>query len=160
MQILLTVLTYLLCPIGMGLMMWFLMRDNSSRPANMQDMQDMKHVHMQVEDRLAEQARLSTQTATPEQPTHVERSTEFSSTAKAIRMLTTCLNPKVIGVLAVVGIGIWVVAPGLIGAALPLLLVAICPLSMIVMSLGMHGDHSDHTIGKHAPDNSTNLPLT
>lgn len=41
--------------------------------------------------------------------------------------------------LAAAGVGIWVVAPNLIGAALPLLLVAACPLSMLLMMRGMGG---------------------
>jgi hypothetical protein len=50
-----------------------------------------------------------------------------------------CLNWKVIAGLAVVGLGIWVVAPNLMGAALPLLLLAACPLSMLFMMWGMRG---------------------
>lgn len=48
-----------------------------------------------------------------------------------------CFNKKVIGALAVVGLGILAFAPNLIGAALPLLLVAACPLSMLLMMRGM-----------------------
>lgn len=50
-----------------------------------------------------------------------------------------CLNWKVIGGLAVVGLGIWTLAPGLAAAALPLLLVAACPLSMLLMMRGRQG---------------------
>lgn len=48
-----------------------------------------------------------------------------------------CINWKVIGGLAAVGVGIWIVAPNLIAAAAPLLLFAICPLSMMLMMRGM-----------------------
>ena len=48
-----------------------------------------------------------------------------------------CLNWKVVGALAAVGVGVWLVAPGLLGAALPLLLLAACPVSMLIMMLGM-----------------------
>ncbi len=48
-----------------------------------------------------------------------------------------CLNWKVVGGLAAVGLGIWVVAPGLVWAALPLLLLAACPLSMLLTMRGM-----------------------
>ncbi len=48
-----------------------------------------------------------------------------------------CLDWKVIVGLAVVGLGIWVAAPTLVGAAVPLLLTAICPLSMLAMAVGM-----------------------
>lgn len=50
-----------------------------------------------------------------------------------------CFNKKVIGGLAVVGLGILAFAPNLIGAALPLLLVAACPLSMLLMMRAMSG---------------------
>ncbi len=50
-----------------------------------------------------------------------------------------CLNWKVIAGLAIVGLGIWAVAPGLAAAALPLLILAVCPLSMLVMMRGMQG---------------------
>lgn len=50
-----------------------------------------------------------------------------------------CLNWKVIAGLVVVGLGVWVVAPNLALAALPLLLLAICPLSMLLMMRGMQG---------------------
>jgi hypothetical protein len=38
-----------------------------------------------------------------------------------------------------VGLGVALVAPGLVGAVLPLLLVAACPLSMVLMMWGMRG---------------------
>ncbi len=50
-----------------------------------------------------------------------------------------CLNWKVLAGLAAVGLGIWLVAPNLIGPALPLLLLAACPLSMLLMMRGMQG---------------------
>ena len=50
-----------------------------------------------------------------------------------------CLNWKVLGGLVAVGVGVWAVAPNLIGQAVPLLLVAACPLSMLFMMRGMGG---------------------
>lgn len=50
-----------------------------------------------------------------------------------------CINWKVLAGVAVVGLGAWVIAPNLIGAALPLLLLAVCPLSMLLMMRGMGG---------------------
>ncbi len=50
-----------------------------------------------------------------------------------------CPNRKVIAGLVAVGIGVWAVAPNLLGAAVPLLLVAACPLSMLFMMWGMGG---------------------
>src|SRR5437899_3215844 len=51
--------------------------------------------------------------------------------------LSCCLNWKVIAGLAVVGLGVLVVAPSLVAGVVPLLLVAICPLSMLAMAGGM-----------------------
>jgi len=48
-----------------------------------------------------------------------------------------CLNWKVLAGLVAVGVGVWAMAPNLIGAAVPLLLVAACPLSMLFMMRGM-----------------------
>ena len=47
-----------------------------------------------------------------------------------------CLNWKVVGVLAVVGVGIWALAPEAIGAALPVLALLACPLSLLFMMRG------------------------
>lgn len=49
------------------------------------------------------------------------------------------LNWKVVGGLAAVGLGLWIVAPGLVRAALPLLLLAACPLALSFMMRGMQG---------------------
>lgn len=53
------------------------------------------------------------------------------------RVLKMCLNWKVLGVLTAAGIGIWVFAPELFGRALPVLLLAACPISMLVMMATM-----------------------
>jgi hypothetical protein len=67
---------------------------------------------------------------------------------KSLDALKMCLNPKVIGALAIVGGLIFVFAPSLLVAALPLLLLAACPLSMLVMGLMMrgHDEHQDHGV--------------
>ncbi len=59
-----------------------------------------------------------------------------------MQMLKHCLNWKVIAGLAAVGVGIYLVAPDLVVAALPILVLAICPLSMLVMMWAMRGSHS------------------
>lgn len=53
-----------------------------------------------------------------------------------------CFNWKVLTALAFLGLGVWIAAPGLLGAALPVLVVAVCPLSMLVMMRRMQGDRS------------------
>lgn len=50
-----------------------------------------------------------------------------------------CFDKRVLAGLAVLGVGVLVFAPHLVGAALPLLLIAICPLSMLLMMRGMSG---------------------
>ncbi len=61
-----------------------------------------------------------------------------------------CINTKVIAGLVAAGLIVYLVAPGAIGAALPLLLLAICPLSMIVMMRAMSGGQAK----SDAPDQS------
>ena len=51
-----------------------------------------------------------------------------------------CFNWKVYAGLGVVGLGIWIVAPNLVIAALPLLLLLACPISMALMMRGMGGN--------------------
>ena len=58
-------------------------------------------------------------------------------------MLKMCLNPKVLAGLVVAGVVIYLIAPNLIAAALPILLLAACPLSMLLMMWSMQ-----HTQGQ------------
>ena len=50
-----------------------------------------------------------------------------------------CLNWRVLGALALVGVVVLVAAPSLAARALPLLFVAVCPLSMAAMMWAMRG---------------------
>jgi hypothetical protein len=54
-----------------------------------------------------------------------------------MKMLKMCLNPTVVAGLVAVGVAIYWIAPNLIAAALPILLLAVCPLSMLLMVWGM-----------------------
>jgi hypothetical protein len=54
-----------------------------------------------------------------------------------MKMLKMCLNPKVLAGLAATGVAIYLFAPNLIAAALPILLLAACPLSMLLMRWAM-----------------------
>ena len=56
-------------------------------------------------------------------------------------MFGMCINKKVVAGLAVAGVALYLVAPNLIGAALPLLILAACPLSMVVMMKAMSGSN-------------------
>ena len=50
-----------------------------------------------------------------------------------------CFNPKVLGGLALTALAVYLVAPGASSALLPLLVMAACPLSMVLMMRAMSG---------------------
>lgn len=64
-----------------------------------------------------------------------------------MQILRMCLNPRVIVALAAAAVGIYVLAPGLFAAALPLLVLAACPLSMLIMMRAMGGMSGTAEIG-------------
>lgn len=117
MQYILSLLPLLACPVGMGLMMWFMMRGNKQEQAP------------QRTDPLPASAY-----QTPVEATH-----ESPRRNSPLQILFMCLNWKVVAGLAVVGVIVWAVAPQLLLGAIPLLIVAACPLSMLFMMRGMQG---------------------
>ena len=54
-----------------------------------------------------------------------------------MNVLRACLDWRVLTGLAALGVAVYLVAPGLIAAAVPLLLLAACPLSMLLMMKAM-----------------------
>ena len=58
-------------------------------------------------------------------------------------ILRACADWRVVASLVAVGAGVAVFAPNLIAAAIPLLLVAACPISMLVMMRTMGGQQSN-----------------
>lgn len=74
-----------------------------------------------------------------------------------MRLLRACLDPRVLVGLAAVGIAIAVLAPGLVGAAFPLLLVAACPLSMAVMMLAMRQPGQGSQVAETGADHDSEL---
>jgi hypothetical protein len=74
-----------------------------------------------------------------------------------MRFLRACLDPRVLVGLAVAGVAIAVLAPGLVGAAFPLLLVAACPLSMAVMMLAMRQPGQGSSVAETGPDRESDL---
>jgi hypothetical protein len=54
-----------------------------------------------------------------------------------MKMLKMCLNWKVLASLAAVGVGVYLFAPGLLVEAVPILLLAVCPVSMLLMMWAM-----------------------
>ena len=72
-------------------------------------------------------------------------------------MLKMCFNWKVLAGLAAVAGGIYMVAPAAFAAALPLLFLAACPLSMLLMMKMMSGDNGQKS-SENTP--STTTPAT
>ena len=65
-----------------------------------------------------------------------------------VNMFKMCFNWKVIAGLAVVAVGVYMVAPAAFAAALPLLFLAACPLSMLLMMKMMSGDSGQKSCDK------------
>ncbi len=63
-------------------------------------------------------------------------------------LLGMCFDWRVLAGLGAVGLGIWLVAPQFIAPALPILVVLICPLSMLLMArmMGSSMQRSDSLI--------------
>ncbi len=122
MQYILSWLPVLACPVGMGLMMWFMIRGNKQQTPG-----EAGHTHMQTDSQPLEGTEPPGVAAPPK-------------SAATFNLLGMCLNWKVLAGLAVVGLIVLVVAPQFIWAALPILLVAACPLSMLFMMRGMSGN--------------------
>src|SRR5260221_10626606 len=106
----------------MGLMMWFMMRGNKPQTPGEVDQAQMPTDSQPL--------------AVAEFPTIVTP----PKSASTFNLLGMCLNWKVIAGFAMVALLVLVVAPQFIWAALPILLVAACPLSMLFMMRGMSGN--------------------
>ena len=120
MEIVLQYLPILACPIIIGLGMFFMTRANTNRNG---------------------------ENNPPPQLAQGEQSfpagiNNASPLRKAWDMIQCCLNWKVLAGIAAVGAGLWVVAPGLLASALPVMLILLCPLSMLLMMRGMNSARS------------------
>lgn len=128
MQYFLSLLPLLACPVGMGLIMWFMMRGNKGSAS-----------------RDADQVPISSSSRPLEVVESPEGTHESPQRTSLFKMLFLCLNWKVVAGLAVVALAVLVLVPQYLWVALPLLLVAACPLSMLFMMRGMHGEGSGTT---------------
>lgn len=74
--------------------------------------------------------------------------------------LKMCLNWKAVTAVTVVAVGLFVLAPDLAAAALPFLVLAICPLSMILMMVMMNGskDESDAACSPGSTNTDSSRP--
>ncbi len=124
MQYIVSLLPLLACPVGMGLIMWLMMRGSKHQTPGQLD-------HMPEET-------YGQPGAVVEPPT-IAKSLKRAAT---FNLLGRCLNWRVVAGLAVVGVIVLVVAPQFLWAALPLLIVAACPLSMLFMMRGMAASRS------------------
>jgi len=96
MQYILSLLPLLACPVGMGLMMWFMMRGKQ-------------------QDQVPQRTDPSPASTYRAEPSH-----ESPRRNSVLQLLFMCLNWKVVAGLAVVGIIVWAVAPQyLVGAISP-----------------------------------------
>ena len=66
-----------------------------------------------------------------------------------------CFNKKVIAGLGVAAAALLLLKPSLFGAALPLLLLLACPLSMVLMMRGMSGDRGQCKTGDQSTAKET-----
>jgi hypothetical protein len=111
MAALLPVLSALACPVMMGLMIWLMMRGHSD--------------HSTEHSSLAQTC---------------DSGTPLSNRPPSLlKKLHRCLDWKVVGGLAALGLAVWIIAPKLVWAALPVLVALACPLSMLLMMRGMGG---------------------
>jgi hypothetical protein len=133
MQYILSLLPVLACPVGMGLVMWLIMRmgKEQSPPAA-----SPKEVDSPIESSQA----MHTSPA----PLPAQQSFPLKAIWECMQM---CLNWKVLVGLAVIALGIAVAAPQFFFGALPILLVLACPISMLLM-MGQMGKMQSNSRGE------------
>lgn len=122
METILRILPVLVCPIMIGLLMWVVMRNNGNNRTTATAIQQAQGM---------------------QQPNRASF-TNASPFRVVVNIIKCCLNPKVIVVLGVAGVGLWLFVPNALVAALPVLLVLVCPISMLLMALSMNSKSNSH----------------
>ena len=129
-----SLLPVLACPVGMGLIMWLMMRSHKEQPTRQDNQSPMRGTG---------EVDTGREWFPPAKDAgSVYGGSEPSSRSSILSMLFMCLNWKVVGGLAVIAIIIGIIAPKLLLGAIPLLIVAACPLSMLFMMRGMQRGQS------------------
>lgn len=142
MQYVLSLLPLLACPVGMGLIMWLMMRGHKEQPTPKVDRLPMNATG--ESDTTPESYAISESYPSAEDTSPVRSGSQPARKPSLFSMLFMCLNWKVVGGLAVVAVIIGIIAPQLLLGAIPLLIVAACPLSMLFMMRGMRQGESQH----------------
>ncbi len=124
MENLLAVLPLLACPLMMGVMMMWMMRGQSGQRGDATSVDQIQ----------------TSQRVTSRDETAMPRGAPAGPPARPIwSAFAMCLNGKAVAALGVIAVAVWVLAPGFFWAALPILVLAACPLSMLLMMRGRHG---------------------
>lgn len=123
------------CAAMMGLMMWFMGRHQQSPGAGSVTNTTGAGNPESVEGEKGRKKRLQAES--------VGVGRKPAPAMDMLGMLGMCMNPRVVGGLAFVGLVAWLAAPQLVWGILPLLLLAVCPLSMLFMMRKMRGSDVD-----------------
>ena len=62
-----------------------------------------------------------------------------------MNILRACLDWRVVSGIAALGIAVYLINPAMLAAAFPLMLIAVCPLSMLLMMRAMAGQPAQPT---------------